>query len=211
MQINLIEYEKHPQIIYINTIPLVLSIINNIIYNYTRYFSYRQKNLGKIYFDILIMYIMLYFPYTLSNFEKNVNNFTIFSSIVTNFLFIFLGRIEFFDFVLSNSYSWKISQIIFLLSITFLYFFPIFYHNKEFYTKYTLHYFITISVLTIISVILFAIDKNIKTFHIHHWIIGYCLFFLFRTQKNILQILCGISIGTFIHGSITYGFDTIFS
>lgn len=211
MNLNLLENLENPLIIFINGIPLILSIINNIIYYYTDNVYHKDKNLGKIYFDILIMYIMLYFPYTLINFSKNVNIFTIISTFLTNFSFIFLGKIDFFNFVLSNDYSWKTSQIIFLIFLIILYFLPIFYYYKEFCTKYTLYYILTIFILSIISIILFIIDKNIKVFHIHHWIIGYSLSFVFKTDKNILQILLGISIGTFVHGSITYGTDTIFT
>jgi hypothetical protein len=215
MNLNLIEpIENGKKMIYLRvsyTLPLILSIINNIIYDYIGKFSYRYKNPGKIYFEIVMMYIILFFPYTLTNFSKNVNIFTILSTIITNFLFIFLGKIPFFDFVLSNDYSWKIPQIIFLLSITILYFLPIFYHHRYFYNKYTLYYITTVIVLVIISIILYLCDKNIKVFHIHHWIIGYTLLFLFRDEEDILQVLSGISLGTFIHGSITYGLDNIFS
>lgn len=191
-------------------IPTLLSVINNIIYNYIPNISYRKKNSGTIYFDILIMYILLFLPYKISEYNTNINVFTIFGAISTNIVFIICENTG-FDFTLSNRYMWTNQEIFLFFALCFGYVLGILYHRKEFQNMYTYYYFFTILILSGISVIIYLVDNRIKTFHIHHWIVGYSLLFLFRTNKKLCQLQAGIAFGIFIHGTITYGLDDIFT
>lgn len=59
--------------------------------------------------------------------------------------------------------------------------------------------------------LLFFVNRDVPTLHVHHWIIGYYAALMFRFPHPISRFFCLAAFGISIEGSVAYQLTTLFS
>jgi hypothetical protein len=160
------------------------------------------------------MYLLLYIPYTYVNYYKNCNIFTFLGILVGLICFLGFGEISFMMVSLVSLSTWPKEAYLLVGTLMFAFICMLMIQIRYFIRKGDIIYFI-LAILIPVLILLFGyftfyIDitqEQYYEYHVHHWMLLYCLSFIFKYHTYLSQFQGGICLGGFIHGIIAFGPD----
>lgn len=195
--------------------PLILTAVLRALYFKTQIFTqYTVKPFGQIYYDTIIMYLLLYIPFTFVRYYNNSNIFTFLGILVGLSCFLGFGEIPFMMVSLVSLSSWPEEAYLLVGTLMLAFICMLGIQIRYFIKKGDIFYFI-LAVLIPVLILLFGyltfyIDttqQQYYVYHVHHWMLLYCLSFIFKYSTYLSQFQGGICLGGFMHGIIAFGPD----